>query len=114
MEKTRYRYLDVLRAVLCTAVLCYHLGILRGGYLAVCGFFVLSGYLSANSLSSAGDIRLGRWYASRFRRLYLPLAITAFLTVGVVSLFPDIIWVSLKPETTSVLLGYDNFWQISA
>ncbi len=45
----RNPYLDQLRVFLCFAVLLYHLGILKGEHLAVCGFFVLSGYLSTGS-----------------------------------------------------------------
>ena len=42
------------------------------------------------------------------------LLAVALITVGVVTLLPQISWLNLKPETTSVLLGYNNFWQISA
>ena len=42
------------------------------------------------------------------------LLIVVFITISVISLLPSIKWLNLKPETTSVLLGYNNFWQLSA
>ena len=45
-----YKYIDIIRVILLISVLLYHLNILKGGYLAVCSFFVLSGYLSIVSL----------------------------------------------------------------
>ena len=36
------------------------------------------------------------------------------MTIAFLSFFPDIHWINLKPETTSVLLGYNNYWQINA
>ena len=47
--KKYYKNIDIIRLLACIAVLLYHLNILKGGYLAVCTFFVLSGYLSCIS-----------------------------------------------------------------
>lgn len=58
MEKKRFIMLDIFRAILCLAVLLYHLGLLKGGYLAVCCFFVLSGYLTTRSLLKKGKVDL--------------------------------------------------------
>ena len=42
-EKKAYYYkIDFIRCLSCIAVLLYHLNVLKGGYLAVCTFFVLS------------------------------------------------------------------------
>ena len=112
--KHKNYYIELIRAVLCIAVLLYHLDLLKGGYLAVCSFFVLSSYLATSSQINKGDLDLKKYYSGRLKRVYLPLAVTVFITVGVVSLYPDIVWVSLKPESLSVLLGYNNFWQINA
>ena len=32
----------------------------------------------------------------------------------IISFIPSINWLNLKPETTSILFGYNNFWQLSA
>ena len=45
-SKGYYKYISYIRLFFCFSVLLYHLNILKGGYLAVCSFFVLSGYLA--------------------------------------------------------------------
>ena len=114
VEKKYYKRLDIIRVLSCIAVLLYHLNILKGGYLAVCTFFVLTGFLSCNSAFKNDKFNIKKYYINRFIHIYLPLLIVVSLSVLVVYLIPTINWVSLKPETTSVLLGYNNFWQITA
>ena len=50
--KKYYQKLDFLRVGACLAILLYHLNFLKGGYLAVCIFLVLSGYLACISQNS--------------------------------------------------------------
>ncbi|MBQ6494726.1 MAG: acyltransferase family protein [Bacilli bacterium] len=109
-----YKYLDILRIISCIGVLFYHLDILKGGYLAVCTFFTLSGYLSCYSLLNKEKISIKDYYLNRLKKLYLPLLIVVFITITIISFIPNIIWLNLKPETTSILLGYNNFWQLTA
>ncbi len=111
-RRAYYRDLDILRALACVGVLLYHLGILKGGYLAVCTFFVLSGYLSTLSAAGQEKFSLKNYYLRRLRQIYLPLAAVALITVLIVSVIPKINWLNLKPETRSVLLGYNNWWQL--
>ena len=70
--------LDGLRGAAVAAVVAYHLGWAPGGFLGVSLFFTLSGFLITNLLlaerSHRGDIRLGRFWARRARRL-LPAAL---------------------------------------
>ena len=114
MEKKYYGKLDLIRVIACIAILLYHIGILKGGYLAVCTFFVLSGYLSVISCFKKEKISLKEYYLNKLKKIYIPLLVTVFITILVVSLIPSIDWVNLKPETTSVLLGYNNYWQLNA
>ena len=95
-------------------VLLYHLTFLKGGYLAVCAFFVLSGYLSVISAYKKKKFSFIEYYINRFKRLYLPVLLVTFISIAIVSLLPNLNWLNLKPETTSVLLGYNNFWQLNA
>ena len=111
--KRRYRKLDQIRLYLCLAVFLYHMNLLKGGYLAVSAFFVLSGYLSIVSLNGK-KFSFGSYYLNRLKRLYLPLLAAAFLSIGIISLFPSIRWLNLKTETTSVIFAYNNFWQLNA
>ena len=113
-NKKYYTDLNVIRVVACLGVLLYHLNILKGGYLAVCTFFVLSSYLSCISAFRQEKFSLLSYYQRILLKIYLPLAIVVFLTISAISFFPNIIWTNLKPETTSVLLGYNNFWQLTA
>lgn len=113
-KKTYYQKLDIIRILSCIAVFLYHLNILKGGFLAVCIFFTLSGYLSCISLLQKEKFKLKDYYISRVKKLYIPLFITVMITIATLTLFPEINWLNLKPETTSVLLGYNNFWQLNA
>ena len=109
-----YKNLDLLRLLSCIAIFLYHLNILKGGYLAVCTFFVLTSYLSCISEFKKTKFPLKDYYLKRIVKLYIPLVIVVFSSLAVISLFPNISWFNLKPETTSVLLGYNNFWQLNA
>lgn len=106
--------MDIIRVFACISILLYHLNILKGGYLAVCTFFVLSGYLSCISAFKKENFSILSYYKTRLLKVYLPLMIVVFITIGIISLLPYISWLHLKPETTSILLGYNNFWQLSA
>lgn len=86
-KKKYYKDLDLIRITACLAVLLYHLNILKGGYLAVCVFFVLSGYLSCASAFKKDKFSLIEYYSNRLLKIYLPLLIVVFITVGLVSFF---------------------------
>lgn len=112
--KTRVIYFDLLRIYLCIAILLYHMGLLKGGYLAVCSFFVLSGYLSVQSLKRE-NFSILAYYKSRLLRVYAPMLFVVFVSLALcMVLLPDLVWVSMKQEITSILFCYNNSWQISA
>ncbi|MBQ2409376.1 MAG: acyltransferase family protein [Bacilli bacterium] len=113
-SKKNYKNLNLIRVIACIMVFLYHLGLLKGGYLAVCIFFVLSGYLSIISASRKDSFSLKSYYKNRFIKIYIPLLVVTLLTIFVSCHFTDNLWLNLKPEATSVLLGYNNFWQLSA
>jgi peptidoglycan/LPS O-acetylase OafA/YrhL len=108
--------LDGLRAVAVVAVLLYHLSVpwLRGGFLGVDLFFVLSGYLITSLLvaeyRARGSIRLGTFWARRVRRL-LPAALLVILAVcgwAALTAPPDRIW-SVRHDALWTL-GYAANW----
>ena len=114
-KKNKYYYrLDVIRVISCVGVLLYHLNLLKGGFIAVCVFLTLSGYLSCLSFLHKSSFSILEYYISRIKKIYVPLLVVSFITLAVLSLFPSINWLTLKPETTSVLFGYNNFWQLKA
>lgn len=114
MKNEYYKKIDILRVLLCLAILLFHLNILKGGFLAVCAFFTLSGFLITKSAYDKEKFSLIRYYKNRFAKIYLPLLVVVFATISVISFCPDVFWLNLKPETTSVIFGYNNFWQINS
>ena len=110
-EKRYLRRLEWIRAISCVLVLFYHLNILKGGYLAVCTFLVISGYLSCTSALNNSNFSAKSYYK---KKLYIPLIFTVALSVVIVKCINDIRWINLKQETISVVFGYNNFWQLKA
>jgi peptidoglycan/LPS O-acetylase OafA/YrhL len=74
-----------LRAVAVTLVVVYHSGLpLKGGFIGVDIFFVISGYvitrLLAHELDASGRVRFGRFYTRRVRRLLPAMAMMVAVT----------------------------------
>lgn len=114
MSNNRYFKIDLLRVICVIAILFYHMGIMPGGYLAVCTFFVLSGFLTTISAFQKEHFSLKEYYLNQFKKIYIPLLIVVFTTIAFLSLFKTSNWINLKPETTSILFSYNNYWQLSA
>jgi peptidoglycan/LPS O-acetylase OafA/YrhL len=101
--------LDGVRAIAVFGVIFYHLGYgwMRGGFLGVDVFFVLSGYLITSMLLSdldRGGIRLASFWARRARRL-LPAILVVCVAVGVAVH----VW---QPVTTWSIRQADLLWTI--
>ncbi len=80
--------LDGLRGLAVAGVLLYHAGHLRGGFLGVDLFFVLSGYLITGLLireyRSSSSIDLRHFWIRRFRRL-MPALLAMLVVVALVA-----------------------------
>ena len=113
-NKKYYISVDYIRVLACIAVFLYHLNLLKGGYLAVCLFFVISGYFACTSSFQEEKFSLLSYYRHKIFKIYLPLLLFVFITIFAVSFFENVYWPNLRPETTSVLLGYNNYWQLQA
>ena len=109
-----YRRLDIVRILSCILVLLYHLKILKGGFLAVCTFFALSGYLTSVSALKNRYFSIKQYYLNRIKKLYLPLLLVVAITVIIAKINSSINWMNLKAESFSVLFGYNNIWQLNA
>ena len=105
--------ISLLRAILCIAVLLYHLKYLKGGYLAVCSFFVLAGYFSCISMYKSKKHSLIKYYYKKIKGIIIPLLIVVFSTIGIMKLLSITIY-NFKPEVNSVLLNYNNYHQINS
>ncbi len=111
MKKNYNLNIALIRVIFCISVLLYHLNLLKGGYLAVCSFFVLTGYFTTISLLN--NKSLFKHYLKRIKKIYLPLIIVVFATLSIITIF-KINAFNIKPEITSIILGYNNYWQLSA
>ena len=109
-----------LRAFAVLAVVVYHLwpAQLRGGFVGVDVFFVISGYLITGHLlreqAATGRIRLGRFWSRRAKRL-LP---GAFLTIlatgaGVLLVVPSALWAQYGRELIASTVYVQN-WVLAA
>ena len=112
-SKKYFKHLDILRIVGCISVLLFHLGILKGGYLAVCLFFTLSSYLGCIKNYKKEHFNIFKYYKDKIINIYIPVVLVLLCTVFVSKYFDHIAWLNLKLEVKSVLLNYNNYWQIS-
>lgn len=90
MQSKRLTYLDVLKAVAIVAVVLYHAGLLRYGYLGVEVFLVITGYLTTRSLTEKKQ----HYFSFIFGRLMrlLPVLLMAGLAamlLGWFTMLPD-------------------------
>jgi peptidoglycan/LPS O-acetylase OafA/YrhL len=112
--------IQVLRAVAVLLVVIYHYwpGTLRGGYVGVDAFFVISGFLITSHLlreaDRTGTVRLAAFYARRARRL-LPasLLVLLFVALGTFLLLPSDLWTSTAQEETASGFYVQNLWLAS-
>ncbi len=90
VERRHITALDGARGAAVIAVLLFHGGVLKGGYLGVDLFFVLSGYLITSLLlaetARCGAIGLGGFWARRARRL-LPALFLMLVAVCTYAVF---------------------------
>ena len=118
------RDIDGLRAVAVGLVLLYHTGVtpLRGGFIGVDVFFVISGYLITQLLRTdldAGSFRIGSFYERRILRIFPALfcVIAVTLAVAPVILFPvelrtlaETAISALASASNLYLLGSDGYF----
>ncbi len=109
--------LDGLRTLALIGVLLYHTfpAKLPGGFFGVLLFFVISGYLAAYSgISSLREKKFDilAYYKKRIVRIYPELIIVLFTTIGVMTMVDTSKMANTQGEVASVLLGYNNLWQI--
>ena len=110
--------LDALRTLAIVGVTFFHMfpETVKGGYLGVSLFFVLTGYLlaytSANEWNSGG-FSVFRYYGRRIRRIYPSLLVVLLATIGVYHFMAPKVMEAVRPEVLSVVFGYNNWWQIA-
>ncbi|MCJ1656777.1 acyltransferase family protein [Staphylococcus sp. NRL 16/872] len=121
-RKTKMRYmpgLDGLRAIAVIGIIIYHLNRqwLKGGFLGVDTFFVISGYLITSLLlkeyEENGIINLKRFWIRRIKRL-LPAVLALLIVIGLATLIfePQQI-VRVKHDMFAALFYVSNWWYIA-
>ena len=110
--------LDALRTLAITQITLFHIfpNIFVGGYIGVCLFLVLTGFLLAYGSACdymSDNFSLSDYFFKRLKRLYPPIILVILTTVGVYHfLLPGVLEDSGK-EIISVLLGFNNWWQLA-
>ena len=111
--------LDGVRAIAVAGVVVYHLGApwMRGGFLGVDVFFVLSGYLITtlvlDEVERTGGFSFRHFYARRARRLLPALALLLVAMGGVAVAMPSEA-AELRGDIAAAVTYASNWWQVFA
>lgn len=110
--------LDGLRAISVIGIVLYHMfpHAIKGGFLGVSLFFVLSGYLMSITSQNAWKQRkfnLLGFYKRRILRIYLSLIITVCATTLFLKILVPSAIRGIRNEVFSIFGGYNNWWQIA-
>lgn len=111
--------LDGIRAIAVAGVVVYHLGApwMRGGFLGVDVFFVLSGFLITtlvlDEVERTGGFSFRRFYARRARRLLPALALLLVAMAGVAVAMPSEA-AELRGDIAAAATYVSNWWQVFA
>lgn len=109
--------IDGLKGIAIIGVTLFHMmpEVVPGGYLGVSLFLLLTGYLLAyTNINEYFQRRysLKEYFWKRIKRIYPGLLIVILVTLGVNSLLVPKSINGIRPEIVSILLGYNNIWQI--
>lgn len=110
--------LDALRTLAITLITIFHIfpETFAGGYIGVCLFLVLTGFLLAYGSACeemSGGFSESRYYFKRIKRLYPPLLVVILVTVGFYHFFLTGVLEDSGKEIVSILLGFNNWWQLA-
>lgn len=117
--RTRLAGLDGLRGLAVLAVVAYHFGELRGGFLGVDLFFVVSGFLITRMLilrrAGGRSVTLGWFWRRRMRRLFPAVSVLVVVVVVLVSRLDSTLLVErTRGQGLSALLYVNNWYDLFA
>ena len=119
LKNSRYIHgFDGIRAIAVIGVIVYHLlpYQLKGGYMGVPIFFLVSGYLITDLLlqewEQNGKIDFIGFFQRRFKRLYPALIFMLAATGTYITLFQRSLLTNLRSIVTTNLLYVYNWWEI--
>lgn len=112
--KLHFNGFEGLRAIAILAIMAYHLfpGAVKGGYLGVCLFLVISGFLLMVTATQAGSFSYKEFYLKRLKRIYPALLTTVFVFLILFLIIDQAALKSLPGEFFSIIFGYNNIWQV--
>ncbi len=110
--------LDGLRALAIIGVTLFHMFpyTIKGGYLGVSLFFIITGYLLAVTSErgkNSGTYRVASYYLKRIKRIYPALLIVLVVSAGIYFVLERHVLDGFRPEFLSIVFGYNNWWQIA-
>lgn len=117
-EGSRIKGMDGLRGIAIIAITLFHMfpNVFKGGYLGVVLFFVLTGFLMVitnKKKMENKEFSVIKFYVSRIKRLYPPLLVMVFTTLGIYFFLANDSLRGMKMQVLSIFAGFNNFWQIS-
>lgn len=117
-EGNRIKGMDGLRGIAIIGITLFHMfpNVFKGGYLGVVLFFVLTGFLMVitnKKKMENKEFSVIKFYVSRIKRLYPPLLVMVFTTLGIYFFLANDSLRGMKMQVLSIFAGFNNFWQIS-
>lgn len=117
-EGSRIKGMDGLRGIAIIGITLFHMfpNVFKGGYLGVVLFFVLTGFLMVITNKKKMENKeffVIKFYVSRIKRLYPPLLVMVFTTLGIYFFLANDSLRGMKMQVLSIFAGFNNFWQIS-
>lgn len=117
-EGSRIKGMDGLRGIAIIGITLFHMfpNVFKGGYLGVVLFFVLTGFLMVitnKKKMENKEFSVIKFYVSRIKRLYPPLLVMVFTTLGIYFFLANDSLRGMKMQVLSIFAGFNNFWQIS-
>lgn len=107
--------IDFFRGFAVLIVILYHIPqtILPGGLAGVTIFFVISGFLMAkNSVRDEESFSITQFYLKRIKRIYPFMLFTLIFFILLFGILNPRLIGDIKGELPSLLLGYNNWWQL--
>ena len=117
-EGNRIKGMDGLRGIAIIGITLFHMfpNVFKGGYLGVVLFFVLTGFIMVitnKKKMENKEFSVIKFYVSRIKRLYPPLLVMVFTTLGIYFFLANDSLRGMKMQVLSIFAGFNNFWQIS-